>query len=634
MAVNIYAAFPDDGIEPEEQKLYDLINQYRAQNGLSSVPLSSALSLVANRHVHDLTDNVHSTSSMHSWSDAPYDSANPSTYPAMWTAPQRFSTGYTNYGYEIAYWNSGGATASAALQGWQNSSGHNDVILNLNSWQSSTWKAVGVGIYGQYAVFWFGEAVDSTTPSTPPPTNTTQFIGDAANNTLVGNAADNVLDGKAGADTMSGAAGNDTYYVDNTGDVVTETGQSLYDVVYATVSYSLSAKLYKLILTGTTNIDATGNSGNNVLIGNEGNNKLNGAGGIDTLQGGQGDDTYYVYDNSTQVKENPNEGNDSIFTIVNGYVLGANIENLTLHDATYGTTSFVLPINSRPVVSFKGQVAYGNDLNNTLTGNSNNNFLVGGVGQDTLQGGKGDDIYAVDNVADVVQENAGEGNDIVISSVSHTLATNVEHLVLWGGAAIDATGNDLSNGLFGNDANNSLTGGNAGDLLCGGKGQDTINLNETLQSTDVVRVYAGDSLTSSYDLIQDFKLCTGGSTAGVDALDFDSAKIANNIASANGIDAGVIRSHSITKGLISFSSNDVFSSPVTVSSSSNLSDVLNYLKTNIAVGDTVTFTADGNTFVFQGGVVEDTVVELVGVSATGLCNTGLDVGTVAFFSLR
>ena len=41
---------------------------------------------------------------------------------------------------------------------------------------------------------------------------------------------------------------------------------------------------------------------------------------------------------------------------------------------------------------------------------------------DTLIGGLGNDIYAVDNVGDVVTEKAGEGTDTVKSSVTYTLS--------------------------------------------------------------------------------------------------------------------------------------------------------------------------------------------------------------------
>ena len=45
------------------------------------------------------------------------------------------------------------------------------------------------------------------------------------NNTILdGGDGDDVLNGGDGIDTMNGGLGNDTYYVDNVGDVTTETG--------------------------------------------------------------------------------------------------------------------------------------------------------------------------------------------------------------------------------------------------------------------------------------------------------------------------------------------------------------------------------------------------------------------------
>ncbi|MGA1283721.1 MAG: CAP domain-containing protein, partial [Prochlorothrix sp.] len=99
--MNIYGNVAGDHLSPEELKLYNLINQYRNQNGLPSIAASRALSLVANRHVQDLSENVGYLT--HAWSDAPYSAGDPSTYPSMWLAPQRFNTGYNGYGYENAY---------------------------------------------------------------------------------------------------------------------------------------------------------------------------------------------------------------------------------------------------------------------------------------------------------------------------------------------------------------------------------------------------------------------------------------------------------------------------------------------------------------------------------------------------
>jgi len=150
----------EDGLEPEEQKLYELINEYRNQNGLPPIPLSPSLTLVANRHVQDLERNIRDLT--HGWSNCPYDAANSETYKCMWNAPQRLGTAYTGYGYENAHGGSGGyqATAASALESWQGSSAHNAVILNQGMWQDKQWNALGIGMYGGYAVLWFGNESD------------------------------------------------------------------------------------------------------------------------------------------------------------------------------------------------------------------------------------------------------------------------------------------------------------------------------------------------------------------------------------------------------------------------------------------------------------------------------------------
>jgi Ca2+-binding RTX toxin-like protein len=93
---------------------------------------------------------------------------------------------------------------------------------------------------------------------------------------------------------MSGGLGNDTYVVDNPGDVVTEAASAGTDAVSASVTYTLSANVENLTLTGTAAINGTGNSRANVITGNAGNNTLDGGAGADTLVGGAGNDTYVV----------------------------------------------------------------------------------------------------------------------------------------------------------------------------------------------------------------------------------------------------------------------------------------------------------------------------------------------------
>ncbi|MBD3887298.1 hypothetical protein IFO70_37615 [Phormidium tenue FACHB-886] len=68
-----------DGLDRKESKLARLINQYRQSNGLPSIKLSKALTIVANRHVRDLAING-VRGSLDAWSNAPYDDSDSRTY--------------------------------------------------------------------------------------------------------------------------------------------------------------------------------------------------------------------------------------------------------------------------------------------------------------------------------------------------------------------------------------------------------------------------------------------------------------------------------------------------------------------------------------------------------------------------
>ena len=88
-------------------------------------------------------------------------------------------------------------------------------------------------------------------------------------------------------DTMTGGGGNDTYFVDNTSDVVTESSSTGgTDTVYASANFTLGSNVENLVLTGTGNINGTGNTLANTLTGNTGNNTLSGGSGNDTLTAG------------------------------------------------------------------------------------------------------------------------------------------------------------------------------------------------------------------------------------------------------------------------------------------------------------------------------------------------------------
>jgi len=318
------------------------------------------------------------------------------------------------------------------------------------------------------------------------------------------------LTGSAGVDTMAGGKGDDTYFVNKDGDVVIENRNEGTDHVFASAKHTLGANVENLTLTGTAAINGYGNDLNNVITGNDAANNLEGvdgadtifgAGGSDTLKGGAGndyldggmgadsmvggvgDDTYvvdHVGDLTVEKADGGLGGYDRVFSSIS-FTLSDEVEELTL------TGSANLS-------------ATGNSGANTLIGNAGNNTLDGAGGADTMRGGSGDDTYYVNHTGDFVVEEAGQGIDTIISSISisaaNPLANNVENLWLidpinpsdpaarW---AIEGAGNQLNNVIVGNGADNKLFGLGGNDTLIGGLGNDTLDGGA---DTDTV-VYAG-----------------------------------------------------------------------------------------------------------------------------------------------
>jgi VCBS repeat-containing protein len=279
------------------------------------------------------------------------------------------------------------------------------------------------------------------------------LAGGFGDDTLVGNGGDDLLDGQGGADMMSGGLGNDTYTVDNINDVVTELAGQGTDVVQSSITYMLTDTVENLLLTGTANINGTGNSLANSLMGNSGNNILDGGAGTDTMSGGAGDDGYMVDNAGDVVIEESSQGLDTVNTSIT-WTLGSNLENMVLTGSS--------AINGT-----------GNAGGNMITGNSAANILSGLAGADTMAGGNGNDTYIVDNIGDIASESSSQGTDTVKSSLTWTLGTNLENLILTGSNNINATGNTQANVLTGNSGNNLLEGGAGNDTLDGGAGTDT-----------------------------------------------------------------------------------------------------------------------------------------------------------------
>jgi Ca2+-binding RTX toxin-like protein len=95
-----------------------------------------------------------------------------------------------------------------------------------------------------------------------------------------------------------------------------------------------------------------------------------------------------------------------------------------------------------------------------------------GVIDGEVRGRLGNDTYIVSKAPVSIVENMNGGYDTVKSDASHSLAANVEKLVLIGKGDIVGKGNAGDNFLQGNTGDNQLKGLAGADIMNGGKGSD------------------------------------------------------------------------------------------------------------------------------------------------------------------
>ncbi|MDZ8110371.1 MAG: calcium-binding protein [Nostoc sp. DedQUE12a] len=308
-------------------------------------------------------------------------------------------------------------------------------------------------------------------------TNPDSLTGTSGNDTIVGWALGGNANSTSGNDTLNGAAGNDS------------------------------------LAGGTGNDSLIGGDGNDTLDGGTGNDTFKGGQGSDSINGGDGLDTAdYSQLNQTIILSGVGTiqkgalGQDQLFK-VEKVVANANVANNTIDASAslagvfitvnlqtqtlaannvpgLGTLSFTAINFDNVIGTNANDIIVGDSQNNQLSGNGGNDSLNGGNGDDTLNGGlgtdtlngaAGNDTYIIDGAVDAIIEAANSGTDIVRSSITYTLAANVENLRQTGTSAINGTGNTLNNFLFGNSANNTLNGRAGNDTLDGNLGNDILN---------------------------------------------------------------------------------------------------------------------------------------------------------------
>ena len=408
------------------------------------------------------------------------------------------------------------------------------------------------------------------------------LLGDIGNDTLSGNGGNDRLDGGAGHDLMTGGIGDDIYVVDNVGDVVVENANEGNDTIETALSYSLAAlaNVENLTLTGTADVDATGNASDNVLTANSGANRLSGGGGNDIFRFGAS------FDLSDSVDGGAGSGDQIILQgAYAALTLGSNITNVETVTVSAGFDYHITALDSllagNQVITINGaSLGAGDDLYfNGAAETSAKLHVYAGFGADTLTGGSGNDGFyfgsgRFDPLTDHVD--GGAGTDMVVfqKSFSGTISaanfTSIESVSLapaangsnglfaltladdWAAtgeartiSAAALTGAATINGSAESSASLTILGGGGNDVLSGGGGTDTISGGG---GVDTISGGAGnDSLFggagadrfvfdhgTGHDLVGDF--ATGSDQLDLSAFGFASVQDVQNAAHDVGSD--------------------------------------------------------------------------------------------------
>ena len=361
--------------------------------------------------------------------------------------------------------------------------------------------------------------------------NDSLFI-EFTNNTIIGGEGDDYIHVHGDSNLANAGNGNDFIYIEWGNSTIN--GGDGNDTVY---------------MHGSNNIINTGN-GDDYIYGEWYNNALSDSSGIDTL------DLSNLSKNSVNFDVNGNDLLiDNSMTIKNWFLSSANkIENFIFSEGTMTSSEidemfiFGDSGNNNIIGTSGNDKIYGGDGNDTIKGGEGIDTVYGGAGDDEIwnnpevnyfYGGEGNDTYYINSTENIITEYENEGTDLVSSSVSHYLESNVENLTLTGIDNINGSGNQLDNIIIGNSGNNIIDGAFGADTMVGEAGDDNYyvdNINDIVienQNEGVDTVYS----TVSHALSSNVENLTFMGTDNVDGEgnDLDNIIIGN---SGNNVLAG------------------------------------------------------------------------------------------------
>ena len=336
--------------------------------------------------------------------------------------------------------------------------------------------------------------------------------GGAGSNRIEGGEGDDfVFSVGRGVDFIQGGAGNDVAVVDwsaqtlafstaSGGEVAfgnfVDTAVTLTGVEAIKISTGSGADSITTlggddeIRTGAGDDYLNGAGGNDVLYGGTGSNMIDGGDGddfivslergVDFIQGGAGHDVAVIDWSAQTLAFSTASGGEVAFgNFVDTAATLTGVETIGI--TTGSGADSITTLGGDDVI----RTGAGNDY---LNGAGGDDYLDGGAGADAMAGGSGDDVFLVDDPADSILENAGEGVDEVRTGLAaySLFGTNLERLTAASDAAHDFRGNGGSNLLTGGGGNDLLRLNDGGDDVAnGGAGNDVVYFGGAFDGTDV-----------------------------------------------------------------------------------------------------------------------------------------------------
>jgi Ca2+-binding RTX toxin-like protein len=469
----------------------------------------------------------------------------------------------------------------------------------------------------------------------------TVFVGGVAEDTLrdienvIGGSGNDVFAGDGFQNLFDGGAGNDTvdYSASAKGIAVTLNGANDAKLIVGNAAEDTLRNIENV--TGSAVADVlTGDSQANVLLGGGGGDILKGGGGQDTIDGGAGSDTADFRDKTAGIVLTLAGAANAIAT-VGGLAEDTvrNIENI-----------------------FGGAGA------DVLTGDGNSNTIRGGAGADRLDGGTGVDTVDYRDKTKSVSVTLDGANPMTVKvgGVIEDTISNFENIS--GGSAGDTlTGDSLANVLIGNDGADTLRGGLGKDVLDGGNGVDTADYLEktdaisvTLNGTASAVVFVGGIAEDTIRGVENILSGSGDDTLLGDAASnmFRGALGADFIDGGAGVDTADYREKaaSVEVALLGAGDSFVFVGGVAEDTIRNIENVFGGKGNDKLTGDGFANTLNGNdgkdvltggggADILDGGAASDTASyrdksASVSVALDGASYTTVTVGGVAEDTIR